>query len=203
MSADPTVFVIDDDPSVRSSQRWLMESVGLKVEIFDSAQAFLDAYTPDRGGCLLLDMRMPGMSGLELLEHLRRIKIALPVIVLTGYGDVQNAVRAMKADALDFLEKPVCDQLLLEQIQRALALDKKQRQYQTECTQVVQRFQTLTQREREVMGLVVVGDSSKDIAGKLGISFKTIEAHRAKIMRKMQANSVPHLIRLSLMVESE
>lgn len=195
---EATVFVVDDDPSVRKSLRWLMESVGLKVQTFASAQEFLSAHDPDRPGCVVLDVRMPGMSGLELQERLRDRSSRLPIIVMTAYGDVPMAVRAMKSGAIHFFEKPVSDQVLLEHIQRALAADIRRRQDESQLRDVELRYAKLTRREAEVLDMVVEGLSSKEIGGRLGVSFKTIEAHRAKIMRKMEANSVPHLIRMYL-----
>ncbi len=204
MGEEPTVFVVDDDRAVRKSLRWLIESVELNVETFESAQEFLEKYEPHRPGCVVLDVRMPGMSGLELQDHLRTHGIDIPVIIITGYGDVPMAVRAMKAGALDFIEKPVCDQVLLEHIHDALEVDQKRRQVRTNSREVTERLQSLTRREAEVMQFVVAGMSSKEIAKKLDVSFKTIEAHRAKIMKKMDAKSVPHLIHMNLLTrESE
>jgi len=194
-----TVFIVDDDPAMRKSLTWLVESVDLRVESFCSAAAFLEAYDPDQPGCLLCDVRMPGMSGLEMQEKLRAIGATLPVIMMTGYGDITSAVRAMKAGAIDFLEKPVPDQMLLDHIQRAIARDSSTRSSRSEVLRINQRLGLLTRRELEVMSLVVEGYSSKEIASQLDVSFKTVEAHRAKIMRKMEARSVPHLIRMSLM----
>jgi two-component system response regulator FixJ len=198
-SMTATVYVVDDDPAIRRSLAWLVESVELRVETFESATAFLRQYDPARPGCVVCDLRMPGMSGLELLERLREMGSCLPVIIVTGFGDVPSAVRAMKCGAVDFLEKPVGDQVLLDHIQRAVARDAELRAGHGEAALVGQRLNRLTPREREVMRFVVEGHSSKEIASRLGVSFKTVEAHRAKIMRKMQAKSVPHLIRMSLM----
>ncbi|MGC1274539.1 MAG: response regulator transcription factor [Planctomycetaceae bacterium] len=194
-----TVFIVDDDPGMRKSLTWLVESVDLQVETFGSASEFLEAYDPERPGCLLCDVRMPGMSGLEMQERLRTIGSTLPVIMMTGYGDITSAVRAMKAGAIDFLEKPISDQVLLDHIQRAIARDSSTRTGRGELLKIGQRLSLLTRREQEVMSLVVEGYSSKEIASLLNVSFKTVEAHRAKIMRKMEARSVPHLIRMSLM----
>lgn len=199
MSDDPTVFVVDDDRAMRKSLRWLLESVELKVETFESAREFLEKYETHRPGCVVLDVRMPGMSGLELQDYLRSQGIHIPIIIITAYGDVPMAVRAMKAGAMDFIEKPVCDQVLLEHIHEALEVDQKRRQVRTNSREVTERLQSLTRREYEVMELVVQGMSSKEIAKKLDVSFKTIEAHRAKIMKKMDAKSVPHLIHMNLL----
>jgi len=194
----PTVFIVDDDPAIRKSLTWLVESVDLTAEAYESAAAFLDAFGDDRPGCIVCDIRMPGMSGLDLQERLRAMGSNIPVIILTGYGDVTTAVRAMKAGACDFFEKPVGDQVLVEQIQRAIARDAAQRAGRGEQELLGQKLRRLTRREQEVMTLVVEGHSSRQIAAQLGVSFKTVEAHRAKVMRKMQAKSVPHLIRMSL-----
>ncbi len=196
---EPTVFVVDDDRAMRKSLRWLIESVDLRVETYESAQAFLDHYDPDRPGCVVLDVRMPGMSGLDLQDHLRKHDIDIPIIIVTAYGEVPMAVRAIKAGALDFIEKPVCDQILLDHIQEALELDRKLRQTRANNKEITERLESLTKREAEVMDFVVAGMSSKEIAGELGVSFKTIEAHRAKIMKKMDAKSVPHLIHMNVL----
>lgn len=199
MTDKPTVFVVDDDRAMRKSLRWLIESIDLTVETFESAREFLEKYDPARPGCVVLDVRMPGMSGLELQDHLRTQAVKIPLIIITAYGDVPMAVRAIKAGALDFIEKPVCDQVLLDHIHDALELDRKNRETQAENQEVVNRLESLTKREAEVMKFVVAGQSSKEIAGELGVSFKTIEAHRAKIMKKMDAKSVPHLIHMNLL----
>jgi RNA polymerase sigma factor (sigma-70 family) len=198
MDSEPTVFVVDDDDNIRESLRFLIESVGLKAQTFSSAQSFLENYDPAEPGCVVLDVRMPGMSGLELQDELNAQGIEIPVIIVTAYGDIQMAVRAIKAGAIDFVEKPAGEQALLDQIQKAIAKDSEIRETRADQQVVTERFERLTPREREVMELVVDGLSSKEIAAQLGVSFKTVEAHRAKIMKKMEARSVPHLIRLSL-----
>jgi two-component system response regulator FixJ len=194
-----TVFVVDDDEAMRSSLEWLIESEGLPVETFDSAQAFLDAYYPGRAGCALLDVRMPGMSGLELQEHLRQQQIRIPVIIITGHGDVPMAVRAMKAGALDFIEKPFDDDTLLATIQRAIEVDASQRTQQAGRAELAARLAQLTPREHEVMLMVTDGKSNKEIANELGVSAKTVEAHRARVMEKMEARSLAELVRMVLM----
>ena len=194
----PVVFVVDDDLEMRESLQWLIETTDWRVETHASARDFLDKYDPDCPGCVLLDNRMPGMTGLELQQHLRDQKIDIPIIVITAYGDVPTAVRAMKSGALDFIEKPIHDHQLLELIERAISHDSKIRDARLHLSALQERVALLTQREDEVMKLVVDGLSSKEIAGKIGVSFKTVEAHRAKIMKKMQAKSVPHLIRMNL-----
>lgn len=198
---EATVFVVDDDPAIRKSLRWLIESVGLKVQTHELASEFLESYSPDHPGCLVLDVRIPGMSGLELQEKLRERGYDIPVIIVSGYGDVPMAVRAMKAGAVDFLEKPVSDQVLLDYIQKGIERDIKNKANREQNKELVERKATLTRRENEVMKYVVSGFSSREIAEKLNVSFKTVEAHRAKIMKKMQAKSVPKLIQMELQIQ--
>ena len=197
-SPNATVFVVDDDQAMRSSLQWLIESVGMKVESFASADDFLRQYYPGRAGCLLLDVRMPGMSGLDLQEYLRHNDIHIPVIIITGHGDVPMAVRAMKAGAVDFIEKPFNDEMLLDAIRNALALDERQRSRQSERAKVAARLAHLTPREHEVMEMVTDGKSNKEIANALGVSAKTVEAHRARVMEKMQAGSLAELVRMAI-----
>lgn len=197
----PTVYVVDDDEDVRHALRWLIESVDLTVATYPSAEAFLVAYTPGQPGCLVLDVRMPGMGGLGLLEHMHTEGIELPTIILTGHGDVPIAVRAMKSGAIDFIEKPFTDQDLLDQIQRALREDAKLRSQQLERAQVLSRAETLTPREREVLHRVVQGQANKVISAELGISERTVETHRKKIMDKMQARSLAELIQMTLLTQ--
>ena len=191
-----TVFVVDDDEAMRESLTWLIESVGLNVETFSSADDFLKFYYPGRPGCLLLDVRMPGMSGLELQGHLQKQQVKVPVIIITGHGDVPMAVRAMKAGAIDFIEKPFNDEQLLESIRNALSIDDTQRDEQAFKAEVASRLAQLTPRESEVMDMVTSGKSNKEIANTLGVSAKTVEAHRAKVMEKMEAGSLAELVRL-------
>ncbi|QEG18065.1 response regulator transcription factor [Gimesia maris] len=198
---EATVFVVDDDPAIRKSLRWLIESVGLKVQTHELASEFLESYSPEIPGCLVLDIRIPGMSGLELQEKLRERGYDIPVIIVSGYGDVPMAVRAMKAGAIDFLEKPVSDQVLLDYIQKGIETDIKNKQNRIQNQDLMERKELLTRREREVMEYVVAGFSSREIAGTLNVSFKTVEAHRAKIMKKMQAKSVPKLIQMDLQIK--
>lgn len=195
-----TVFVVDDDQAMRNSLKWLIESVGVVVESFASADDFLAHYQPGRAGCLVLDVRMPGMSGLELLEHLSRKNIRVPAVIITGHGDVPMAVRAMKSGAVDFIEKPFNDEVLLDAIRRALAFEEEQRSQYFEHRLVQERLAHLTPREREVMDMVTDGKSNKEIANTLGVSAKTIEAHRARVMEKMQAGSLAELVRMALSV---
>ena len=191
-----TVFVVDDDTSVRDSLRWLVESVGLQAVTFSDAQELLRQVSPAQPGCFVLDVRMPGMSGLELQEQLVARGFHQPVIIMTAYGDVPMAVRAMKKGAVYFFEKNSSNQVLLEQIQAALVEDEARRSVEDANRIVRDRYQRLTAREVEVLELVTTGLSSKEVGTRLGVSFKTVEAHRAKIMKKMEADSVPHLIRM-------
>jgi two-component system, LuxR family, response regulator FixJ len=196
-----TVFVVDDDEAVRDSLRWLISSVNLEVETFASAQDFLSAFDPQRQGCLLLDMRMPGMSGLALLTKLRELGSKIPTIILTGHGDVPMAVRALKTGAIDFLEKPYNDQALLDCIHNALEQSAQIHQLRSEQRKIEMRFASLTPREQEVMTMVVKGLSNKQIGNNLSISIKTVETHRARIMEKMEADSVSHLVRMAVALE--
>lgn len=199
--AAATVFIVDDDPAVRKSLRWLIESVGLPVNAFASGSEFLDQFDSRHPGCLVLDVRMPGMSGLELQEQLQLRGRHLPIIIMTAYAEVPMAVRAMKNGAVYFLEKPINDQELLDHIQKAIAEDARWHEHTRQTEVVRAHYQRLTKRECQVLKEVVDGLSSKEIGGKLGVSFKTVEAHRAKIMKKMEAENVPHLIRLYLSID--
>jgi len=196
MSEKATVFVVDDDSAVRESLRWLIESVGLKVKTFSTAREFLDAYDPNQPGCLVLDIRMPGMSGLELQDRLAEKSIHLPVIIITGYGDVPVAVRAMKNGAIDFIEKPFSDQVLLERIQLAIEQDSAYRRITERRQDIENRLAVLTPREREVMYLVVEGKPSREIAKELGLSTRTVEVHRTHLMDKTKVRSVAELARM-------
>ncbi len=198
MSSEQTVFVVDDDAAVRDSLSWLIKSVGLNVESYASAQDFLDALDPKGRGCVVLDVRMPGMSGLELQEKLVADDVSVPVIMLTGHGDVPMAVRAVKAGAFDFIEKPFNDQVLLDRIQQALKQEQQTRQVEEQRAQVVSRLALLTPREREVLSWVVSGNPNKVIAAQLGISCRTVEIHRGRVMEKMQARSLSELVRIGL-----
>jgi two-component system response regulator FixJ len=195
-----TVFVVDDDTSVRRSVESLVDSVGLASRSFDSAQSFLSETQPDQGGCLVLDVRMPGMSGLDLLDRLRQDGYTLPVIMMTGWADVPMAVRALKAGAVEFLQKPVNEQVLIDHVQSALDLDKGRRVAASGRDEIRTRIRTLTPREREVMDLVVDGKANKEVAGELGLSEKTIEVHRARLMRKMGAGNAADLVRMVMEV---
>ncbi len=196
--ASATVFIVDDDPAMRDSMSFLVRSVGMAVETFASAQEFLDAYDPERPGCLVFDVRMPGMSGLELQEFLSERGIRSPVIMVTGYGDVPMAVRALKGGAVDFLEKPFTDQELLETINEAIERDYRQRGKESERSKVEERIARLTPREREVMDLVIDGKPNKVIAAELELSPKTVEVHRSRVMAKMQVSSLAALLQTVL-----
>lgn len=193
----PTVFLVDDDRDIRDSLRWLLESVGLQLQAFASAQEFLDAYRPETPGCLLLDVRMPGMSGLELQEKLLECGFDIPTIILTGHADVPMAVRAMKSGALDFIEKPFSDQILLDQVNLALEKDAHRRAKKARDGDLVRRVDSLSPRERTVMLKVVEGKSNKAIAVELKLSQKTVEVHRAHVMSKVRAKSVAELVQIA------
>ncbi len=195
---DPIVFIVDDDEAVCDSLQLLLRTVGVTTRAFHSAQEFLDAYTDDRPGCLLLDLRMPGMSGLELQERLHQMGALLPVIFVSGHGSVESAVHAMRAGAIDFLQKPFDDQEILDVIQRTLERDARARNSLAERDEIATRYARLTPREREVMGRVVQGQANKVIAIELGVSERTVEIHRGRVMQKMEADSLPHLVRMSI-----
>jgi FixJ family two-component response regulator len=203
MSPDQAVFVVDDDAAVRDSMRWLMDSVGLRVEAFDSGEAFLRAITPESSGCVVLDLRMPGLGGLDVHAQLRERGINLPVIVVSGHGDVPIAVRALKSGVADFVEKPFKDQELLDCVQQALRRDAEQSLQRLRREELMTRYRTLTPRELDVLRLVVDGQANKAIGSSLGISQKTVETHRARVMEKMAARSVSELVRMTLIIESQ
>jgi FixJ family two-component response regulator len=199
-NARPTIFVVDDDAAVRDALKLLLRSVGQAVETYGSAQEFLDAHGDDRPGCLVLDIRMPGMSGLELQQKLNERHSILPIIFITGHGDVPMAVEAMQAGAVDFIQKPFRDQDLIDRINQALEKDGSNRAALGERNDIRRRLETLTPREREVLDLVVHGKANKVIAGDLKLSQRTVEIHRARVMEKMQASSLAHLVRMVLEV---
>lgn len=202
MAEQQTVFVIDDDQAVRESLHWLLESVGHRVCGYSSAREFLNVYDGTTPGCLVLDVRIPGMSGLELQNHLLERDWCLPVIIVTGHGDVPMAVRAMKAGAIDFLQKPYNDQALLDRIQLALELCRQRRHSHRELARIQANYRQLTPREREVAAHVVAGKANKVIAIKLGLSPKTIEVHRANVMFKMHVNSLSELVQVWMRMET-
>lgn len=188
------VFVVDDDDAMRDSLVWLLESHGLSVQAFGSAEAFLAASPEQMQGCLVLDVRMPGMSGLELYDHLVARGLKLPVLFVTGHGDVPMAVSALKKGAADFIEKPFSDEEILRLVQNCLQVARAQRARDREQSERRARLASLTPREREVMELVVAGRLNKQIADELGISLKTVEVHRARVMAKMAVGSVAELV---------
>lgn len=197
---EPQVFVIDDDQAVRDSLGLLLKSMGQKARLFESAQAFLDEYTPDLNGCIVLDIRMPGMSGMELHQRLKSIHCTIPIIFVTGHGDVPMAVESMQQGAFDFIQKPFRDQELLDRINQALNWDTEHRSEEERRRQVQERFTTLTPREREVLDCVVRGLANKVIAMDLDLSQRTVEIHRARVMEKMGARSLADLVRMSLLI---
>jgi two-component system, LuxR family, response regulator FixJ len=201
--AEPTVYVVDDDPAMRSSLRWLIESVGLIVRTCASAQEFLLMYQPSDPGCLVLDVRMPGMSGLDLQAELTARRIYIPILIITGYAEVPLAVRAMKAGAFDFIEKPFSDQTLLDRIRAAIARDGVLRRRRASRQEVQKRLRLLTARERDVLKGVVMGKSNKQIAAELRLSPKTVEVHRSRVMEKLKADSLADLIRLWMLVRDD
>ena len=195
--AEPIVFVVDDDPSIRRAMRRLIGSVGLQVELFGSAKEFLLSKRPDGPSCLVLDIRLPGISGLDFQRELAAANIHLPIIFITAHGDIPMTVRAMKAGAVEFLTKPFRDQDLLDAIHAALEQDRAKRQQEEEMATLRQRWESLTPREREVLPLVVSGLLNKQIAAEIGTSETTVKVHRGQLMRKMGADSLAELVRLA------
>ena len=194
---EPTAFVVDDDIAVLDSLKALIESVGIDVATFSTANDFLDTYQPSMCGCLVLDIRMPGMSGLELQKVLKDRDIFIPVIIISGHADIEMAVRAMKREAFDFIEKPFSDQVLLDRIQQAIAKDTNDRRQQAEIEDLRKKFSLLTDREWKIMEQVTLGKTSKEIGPELGISHKTVEVHRTNIMEKLGVKSAIQLTRLA------
>jgi len=193
----PIVFVIDDDASMRRSLESLLRSVGLDVSVFTSAPEFMQSARVDAPGCLVLDVRLPGMSGLAFQQELVKAGIALPVIFVTGHGDVPMSVRAMKAGAVEFLTKPFDDQVLLDAVHAAIERDRARRRDAADIASLKRRYDDLTDRERQVMSHVVAGMVNKRIADELGLSVVTVKVHRGQVMRKMQARSVAELVRMA------
>ena len=193
----PVVFVVDDDESVRASLARLLRSAKLSVETFASANEFLENARPDVPSCLVLDVRLPGLGGLELQRHLAESNIGIPIIFITGHGDIRMTVRAIKAGAVEFLTKPFHDQDLLDAVRQAIELDRATRQQRAEIAKLMARYESLTRREREVMQLLVTGLLNKQIAAELGTSEITIKVHRGRIMQKMRADSLVELVKIS------
>jgi two-component system response regulator FixJ len=203
MNTEPTVFIVDDDQEVRDAIELLMRSIGLATESFASAQAFLDSFDPERAGCLVLDVRMRGMSGLDLQQRLAQEPLHPPVVIITGHGDVPMAVRAVKNGAVDFIEKPFNEQVLLDAVHRALEQDAEHRGQASRLADIRERIDRLTPREREILEQVAAGKRNKVIAAELSISQSTVEAHRAKVMEKMGARSLSDLMRMLLLVNPQ
>lgn len=200
MPDDQTVFIVDDDDAVRASLGVLLETAGYKVEQFDSGTAFLEALSAAQTGCLVLDVRMPGLSGLEVQEKLAERKATLPVIIMTGHGDLPMAVKAMKAGAVDFIEKPFDAGEITQSVRLALGKSAENQQEAARADEIKQRLARLTTREREVLNELVIGNLNKVIAYNLEISPRTVEIHRARAMEKMQARNLAHLVRLAITV---
>jgi len=197
MTEAPIVFVVDDDPALRRVIKLLLESVGLRVELFGSAEEFRRSERPNAASCLVLDIRLPGISGLDFQRELAETKVQIPIIFITAHGDIAMAVRAMKSGAVEFLTKPFRHQDLLDAIQQALGRDRTRRAHEAEIAALLQRFQSLTGGERKVLPLVVSGRPNKQIAGEIGTSEATVKVHRSQLMKKMGADSLPELVRLA------
>ena len=202
MSQAPVVFVVDDDPSVRSSLKFLMSSVGLQVESFDSADALLQRKLPDAPSCLVLDVRLRGLSGLDFQRELAARNCHMPIIFITGHGDIPMSVRAMKAGAIEFLSKPFRDQDLLDAVCIALEKDRERRERKKEVSDLEERYNSLTPREQEVISMVVSGMLNKQIADQLATAENTVKVHRSRAMEKMQAQSVAELVKMIVKLES-
>jgi RNA polymerase sigma factor (sigma-70 family) len=202
MTQAPVVFVVDDDPSVRSSLKFLMSSVGLQVESFDSADALLQRKLPDAPSCLVLDVRLRGLSGLDFQRELAARNCHMPIIFITGHGDIPMSVRAMKAGAVEFLTKPFRDQDLLDAVRIALEKDRERRERKKEVSDLKERFNSLTPREQKVISMVVSGMLNKQIADQLGTAENTVKVHRSRAMEKMHAQSVAELVKMIAKLES-
>ena len=198
MQQDPLVYILDDDRAMAESLSWMIESVGFKTKSFVNAQNFLDNYDPDLISCMILDVRMPEISGPELQEKLNLSGIIIPIIFISGHGDIPLAVRVMKAGAIDFLTKPFNDQVLLESINRAIRADKENRNKELENKEIMELLDYLTPREKEIMSHIVEGKLNKVISAELDISLKTVEAHRASIMKKLRVKSLPELVKIAI-----
>lgn len=198
--SEPTVYIVDDDQAIRHAMGLLLKSVGVKHDLFSTGDEFLSAYCPEWAGCLVLDIRMPGLGGLELQDKLLDAGSTLPVIFITGHGDVPMAVEAMRKGAVDFIQKPFRDQELLDRVREALETDQVRRAAHEQSSEVRERMDTLTKREHEVMELVVTGKPNKVIAYELDVSQRTVEIHRARVMEKMRARSLADLVRMHMTV---
>ena len=208
MSAQPTaseqiIHVVDDDEALRDSMTWMLEGNNYKVATYESAEAFLRVISPAMAGCVVLDVRMPGMNGLELFEELGRRRCTLPVVFITGHGDVPMAVSALKKGAVDFIEKPFSEADMLRLIEQCLTLERDNRDKRLQEADTVRRLDHLTQREREVLELIIIGKLNKQIADVLGISIKTVEVHRARVMEKMGVNSLAELVQHVVTVDAD
>jgi two-component system, LuxR family, response regulator FixJ len=201
ITSQPTVFVVDDDEAVRGSLKLLLKSIGLPVMAYPSAPEFLAAYRTEQAGCLILDIRMPGMSGLELQQQLNARGAVIPVVFISGHGDIPMAVEAMQHGAFDFLQKPFRDQDLIDRVQKAMERDAASREQLRQLGRIQERLDSLTAREREVLGLMILGKRNKEMAGGLGVSQRTVEIHRARVMEKMEARSLAQLVRMMLELE--
>jgi FixJ family two-component response regulator len=198
---EPLVYVVDDDVAVLDAIRLLLRSVGLRAATYPSAADFLAAFDPEQAGCLVLDIRMPVMSGIELQERLLEMEAMIPIVFVTAHGDIPMAVQAVKAGALDFIPKPFRDQDLLDRVQEAIELDRQHRDELADLAALEERYASLTAREREVLELVVAGKANKVIAAELEISQRTVEIHRGRVMEKMRARSLPQLVRMTLRIQ--
>jgi two-component system, LuxR family, response regulator FixJ len=202
-STEATVFIVDDDEAVRDSLGTAAAVCRLPRRCYGSARDFLKAFDPRDYGCLVLDIRMPGMTGLELQKHLAEIGCNIPIVFITGHGDIPMAVEAVRQGAVDFLQKPFQDQELVDRINDAMKQAAQQREGELERLEILDRIESLTAREKQVMGQVVLGKANKVIAGDLGVSQRTVEIHRARVMEKMQANSLAHLVRMVMVAENQ
>jgi len=198
MDKEGTVFLIDDDPGVRDSLTLLLSLKGIRTQPFATAETFIETYRPEWTGCVLTDLRMPGMTGLELQTMLRERRMEVPVVVLTAHGDVATARAALKNGAFDFLEKPVDDAMLLDVLRNALRADRERRLAAATRSTTDQRIERLTEREREILALIAAGHQNRDVAAQLGISPRTVEVHKARIMEKLECRSLAELIRMNL-----
>ena len=202
-ASEQIIHVVDDDEALRDSMTWMLEGNNYQVATYESAEAFLRVISPAMAGCVVLDVRMPGMNGLELFEELGRRRCTLPVVFITGHGDVPMAVSALKKGAVDFIEKPFSEADMLRLIEQCLTLERGNRDKRLQEAETVRRLEHLTQREREVLGLIIIGKLNKQIADVLGISIKTVEVHRARVMEKMGVNSLAELVQHVVTVDPD